>query len=87
MFSLLYNKHFFQSFHCLGIYSPEAMDNNKALEAWRFFQEGWTQTIAYMKVCPDVNIILKCDKKFDHHIEQHLLIINLGLLLTLLAMF
>ena len=37
------------------------MENNKALEAWKFFQEGWAQTIAHMKVCPDVNIILKCD--------------------------
>jgi hypothetical protein len=36
------------------------MENYKSLEAWKFFQDGWVQTIFHMKVCQDV-IILKCD--------------------------
>ncbi|XP_047141028.2 uncharacterized protein LOC124816062 [Hydra vulgaris] len=35
------------------------MENYKALEAWRFFQDGWVQTIVHMKVCQNVTI-LKC---------------------------
>ncbi|XP_047143880.1 uncharacterized protein LOC124817620 isoform X2 [Hydra vulgaris] len=42
------------------IYSPEAMENYKSLEAWRFFQEGWVQTVVHMKISQDI-MILKCD--------------------------
>ena len=46
--------------HRLGIFSPEAMENYKALEAWKYFQEGWVQTVVHMKISQDI-MILKCD--------------------------
>ncbi|XP_065640840.1 uncharacterized protein LOC136073257 [Hydra vulgaris] len=42
------------------IYSPEAMENYKSLEACKFFQEGWVQTVVHMKISQDI-MILKCD--------------------------
>ena len=34
----------------LGIYSPEAMENYKSLEAFKYFKDGWVQTIYVIKV-------------------------------------
>ena len=40
-----------------GIYSPEAMENFKSLDAWNFFRSGWVQAITHMKIDGDVVIL------------------------------
>ena len=43
----------------LGLYSPEAMENYKSSEAYRYFIAGWVQDIKHVVVN---NVILaKCD--------------------------
>ena len=34
----------------LGIYSLEAMENYKSLEAYKFFVDGWVQTVRHVKL-------------------------------------
>ena len=42
-----------------GIYSPEAMENYKSLDAYRYFISGWVQTIKH--VTRNSIFIAKCE--------------------------
>ena len=44
----------------LGIYSPEAVETYKSLDAWKFFRDRWVQTITHKKIPGDI-IIMKCE--------------------------
>ncbi|XP_047125169.1 uncharacterized protein LOC124807372 [Hydra vulgaris] len=40
------------------IYSPEAMENFKSLDAWNFFRSGWVQKIVHFKL--DSGVCIMC---------------------------
>ena len=44
---------------CLGVFSNEAMENYKSLDAYRFFESGWVQTVYHISM--DCCIVFKAD--------------------------
>ena len=51
-----------------GVFSGEAMDNFRSLEAYKFFVSGWVQTVFHMRLSG--NIVFKADVKPSYRVND-----------------
>jgi hypothetical protein len=53
----------------IGIYSYEAMENWRSLDAYKFFVSGWIQSVVHKKLISG-NIIFRADVKPSYRVND-----------------
>ena len=52
-----------------GVYSKEAMQNYKSLEAYKFFISGWVQTVVHIKL-PSGDFLFRADVRPSYRVND-----------------